>query len=173
VPADDPTGWRAFDSRGRPVPFSVTMQDATSITAIEVSQDGTRMLVLGSTDRGMTAFVAGIVRSSTGVPLALTTSRYPVTVPASSTPLDATWVDASGTSVAVLAQDETGDSVSEQQLGGLPSALARLSTADTLVGGDAPSDLRARLQNGSIAELSGSSWSSDPTAGADVLFVQR
>jgi hypothetical protein len=45
--------------------------------------------------------------------------------------------------------------------------------ADTLVGASNLKDLRSRLQNGSIAELSGSVWSSEPGGAADVLFVQR
>ncbi len=173
VPSNDPTGWRAVDSHGRSVPVSVPMPQVTSITAIEASRDGTRMLVLASTDRGPTAFVAGIVRDTAGVPLALTAERYAVAVPASTTPLDATWVDAKGSSVAVLAQDDSGESVTVQQLGGLPSTLGRLSMADTLVGATSLKDLHARLQNGSIAELSGSAWTSEPSAAADVLFVQR
>ena len=173
VPSNDPTSWRAIDARGRGLSVSVQMPDVTSITAIEASRDGTRMLVLASTDRGPTAFVAGIVRDTSGVPLALTTERYAVEVPPSTAPRDATWVDAQGSSVAVLAQDDTGESVTVQQLGGLPSTLGRLSMADTLVGATSLKDLRARLQNGSIAELAGNVWSSDPAEGADVLFVQR
>jgi hypothetical protein len=131
------------------------------------------MLVLASTERGPIAFVAGIVRDAAGVPLALTSQHYEVDVPASTAALDATWVDAAGSSVAVLAQDDTGDDVTVQQLGGLPSSVGRLSMADTLVGATSLKDLRARLQNGSIAELSGAVWSTEPTGAADVLFVQR
>ncbi|MCU1472072.1 GerMN domain-containing protein [Amnibacterium sp.] len=173
VPQADPNSWRAVDARGHVVSVAVTMQDVTSIIAIEASRDGTRMLVLASTDRGPIAFVAGIVRDTSGVPLALTSQHYDVDVPASTTALDATWVDAAGSSVAVLAQDDTGDDVTVQQLGGLPSSVGRLSMADTLVGATSLKDLRARLQNGSIAELSGAVWSTDPSVAADVLFVQR
>jgi hypothetical protein len=173
VTSAGPNDWRAADAHGRAVSVAVTMQDVTSIIAIEASRDGTRMLVLASTDRGPIAFVAGIVRDSSGVPLALTTERYAVQVQASTTALDATWVDAQGSSVAVLVQDDTGDDVTVQQLGGLPSAVGRLTMADALVGATNLKDLRARLQNGSIAELSGSVWSSEPSGAADVLFVQR
>lgn len=173
VPSNDPTGWRATDSHGHSVSVSVPMPEITSITAIEASRDGTRMLVLASTERGPTAFVAGIVRDTGGAPLALTAERYAVAVPASTTPLDATWVDAKGSSVAVLAQDDSGESVTVQQLGGLPSTLGRLSMADALVGATSLKDLRALLQNGSIAQLSGNAWSSEPSESADVLFVQR
>ncbi|HEV7622980.1 MAG TPA: GerMN domain-containing protein [Amnibacterium sp.] len=173
VSAGDPNAWKAFDSRGHAVSVAVTMQGVVSITAIEVSTDGTRMLVLATTDRGPIAFVAGIVRDASGTPLALTSERYEVEVPASTTALDATWVDVAGSSVAILAQDDTGDSVTVQQLGGLPSTVGRLSMADTLVGATGLKDLRARLQNGSIAELAGTLWASGPAEAADVLFVQR
>ncbi|MGN6744098.1 MAG: GerMN domain-containing protein [Amnibacterium sp.] len=175
VPAGDPTAWKAFDSRGDTVAVTVSMPAGVlSVTAIEASRDGTRMLVLADTQAGPTAFVAGILRDTVGAPIALTTDRYLVDVPASSTALDATWVDAPGSSVAVLTQDDTGESVSVQQLGGLPSSAGRLSTAETIVGATTLKDLRALLQNGAIGELSGSVWQSvEPAGSADVLFVQR
>jgi len=158
------------------VPFAAGVSGMTSIIAIEASRDGTRMLVLGQDQAGPKAFVAGIVRDSSGTPLGLTADRYSVDVPATTDPSldDATWVDAAGSSVAVLTQDDTGDSVSVQQLGGLSSAAGRLSTAVSIVGTSKLQDLRALLQNGSIAEVSGTVWqTTEPAGTADVLFVQR
>ena len=58
----------------------------------------------------------------------------------------------------MLTQDDTGDSVTVQQLGGLSSAAGRLSTTVSIVGTSKLEDLRALLQNGSIAEVSGTVW---------------
>lgn len=174
VPSGDPTAWRATDPLGHAVSVSVDMPDVVAITSIEASRDGTRMLVLARTQAGSTAFVAGIVRDTVGVPLALTMDRYLVDVPPSTTALGATWEDSAGTSVAVLTQDDTGDSVVVQQLGGLPGTAGRLSNAQSIVGDSQLGDLRALLQNGAIAELTGAVWQpAEPPGSATVLFVQR
>jgi hypothetical protein len=175
VPMADPAAWKVVDSRGRTVPFSAGISGMVEILAIEASRDGTRMLVLGQDQAGPTAFVAGIIRDSAGTPLGLTAARYSVAVPATTNPaVDATWVDPVGSSVAVLTQDDTGDSVSLQQLGGLSSGAGRLSTAVSIVGTSKLEDLRARLENSAIAEVSGTVWqTADPAGTADVLFVQR
>ena len=175
VPMAEPAAWKVVDSRGRSVPFAAGLSGMLSIFSIEASRDGTRMLVLGQDQAGPRAFVAGIIRDSAGTPLGLTAERYSVDVPATTNPQldDATWVDAAGSSVAVLTQDDTGDSVTVQQLGGLSSAAGRLSTTVSIVGTSKLEDLRALLQNGSIAEVSGTVWTAGPAGTADVLFVQR
>lgn len=175
VPGGDPTAWRVTDTRGRSSSMTVAMPGIAAVTAIEASRDGTRMLVLAQTPaQTPTAFVAGIVRDPSGAPVALTTERYLVDVPVSTQAVDATWEDANGSSVAVLTQDDTGDSVAVQQLGGLPGAAGRLSNAESIVGASQLSDLRALLQNGAIGELSGSVWQPvEPAGSATVLFVQR
>ncbi len=175
VPRTQPGSWRAFDARGHESAFDVAMPGVDEVTAIEASRDGTRMLVLAQSAAGPLAFVAGIVRDDSGAPIALTTARYSVPMPqGTATALDATWADADGSSVAVLTQDTTGEGVTVQQLGGVPSTVGRLSMARTLVGATNLKELRALLQNGSIAELGASVWqSSTPDPSVTVLFVQR
>jgi hypothetical protein len=172
VPKDDPQALRAFDARGHRSDVSVTMPSTASVVSIEASRDGTRMLVLVQTANGPSAL--GVVRDMAGAPIALTTDTYPVGLNAA-TALAATWVDVDGSSVAVLTGDQSGDSVTVQQLGGVSQTQSRLTSATAIVGGTTVNDLRALLApRGAIAELQGSVWQpTEPQANASILVVQR
>jgi hypothetical protein len=169
----DPTQLRAFDTKGHQSQLltGLTTTASTELAAIEVSPDGTRMLVLSQGDDGPKAFVAGILRGSDGTPTGLTEAHYPVTLPAG-TAIDATWVDAG--SVAVLESDPNGDQMTLQSLGGEARPLGRLQNAVAVVGGSGQDDLRALLSNGDLAELDNGVWQAvQPSTDAALLAVQR
>lgn len=174
VPVDDPTGLRAISAKGVRAPVAPRL-GGVQVSSIEVSPDGTRLLVLvvqpGSAPD---AFVAGIERSTDGTPTGLTIDRYPVVLNAERA-IDATWVD--DDTVAVLTSDSEGQnqSVSVQPLGGVPTTLGRLSNATALVGTSEQADLRAVLQNGDLVQWASGGWQPVPgvTTKVGALAVQR
>lgn len=174
VPADDPAGLIAVSSAGRVVRLPATTLGGTEVTKIEVSPDGTRLLVLVRRVAESVATVAGIQRSADGTPTGLSTDQYPLTVP-SGKATDATWID--DASVAILTSGNDGsDTVTAQQVGGLTTPIGRLSNATSIVGTSSKVDLRARDTTGNVLEPSTSAvWQNVfPTAvDVDVLAVQR
>jgi hypothetical protein len=169
VPRDQPDALVAHDRVGHAMPVAASFPAGAAIRSIEVSPDGSRMLALLETGSGAKAFVAGIVRDSSGRPLRLTAARFPVAV-AHGTAVDATWADQGA--VATITQDLDGDQVTVQVLGGESSSLGRLTGATDAVGATSRTDLTIRTQNGALSVRQGSVWT--PTGvTADVLAVQR
>jgi hypothetical protein len=174
VPTGDPSGLRARSVDGTTVSLGRRL-DLSTITSIEASPEGTRLLVLGLDDDSKpTAFVVGIERSEDGTPTSTTSAEWPVALNAARA-LSATWTDES--SVGVLTSDVDGQnqSVVLQGLGGVGSSLRRLASATQIVGGESQADLRALLQNGDVYTLNaGGDWEPLPAdQKVSVLAVQR
>jgi hypothetical protein len=176
VPTDSPSAIQA--SNGNETLNLFANIPGVTITAIEVSPDGTRMLVLVATNAGPTAFVAGIQRRANGTPTGLTStsSRYPVDLGGNTgNGLGATWVDDASVAVLVAAPDNSTDRVRVQQLGGAASSLADIPGAASIVGTSDPSDLRIRLATGELFVSNDQSWHQESAAApkVSVLAVQR
>jgi hypothetical protein len=178
VPAADPGGMRATSSKGDSVALDSRL-DLSTVTSIQASPDGTRLLVLGlDDDSNPSAFVVGIERSENGTPVGTTADDWPVQL-SSARALSATWTDES--SVAVLTSDADGQNqtVAMQLLGGVGATVRRVASAIQIVGGESQADLRALLQNGDVYTLnysgtSGSDWEQVPAdQKVSVLAVQR
>jgi hypothetical protein len=170
IPGDDPSGLTAFSTTGRKISLQEDLL-GTDILAIEVSPDGTRMLVLAKTQNGPQAFVAGIERAADGTPTGLTSSRYPVVVAAEGA-LDATWADDG--SIAVLTQQQQ-QAVTLTLLGGVSTPLGSIADATDIVGATGPDDLRARLQTGGLDVWNDPTWQPEfaTPVNVDLLAVQR
>lgn len=173
VPADDPSAMRVFDSDGRRSPFSADL-GGTAVRAIEVSSDGTRLLVLLDTGDGPEAFVYGILRDAKGRPTGLDSNRYPIGLDIAAA-RDATWVDQS--TVAVLTAGGSVQSVIVQQLGGIATTVGGLQDARQVIGATNEADLRVLLGSGAVLIFNRSSTGfaleSPASVGVDVLAVQR
>jgi hypothetical protein len=176
VPADSPSQMQAANSKGRIAPFFADLP-GSSVTSIEVSPDGTRMLVLvATTNSGPEAFVAGILRNPDGSPTGLTTSRYPVDMGGNTgRGIGATWVDDNTVAVLVAAPDYSTDRVQLQQLGGTASALGETVNATSIVGTSSQSDLRIRVQSGGLLVSDQQLWQEEGATApkVSVLAVQR
>lgn len=183
VPKDSLGGLRASNAKGRSVNVLGDLGGAT-VTSIEASPDGTRLLVFLQSatgpNAGPEAFVAGIKRSADGTPTGLTSARYPVDLGGNTgLGLDATWVDDGDVAVLVSAPDNSTDRVRIQQLGGFGSSLGQLTNATSIVGTSSPADLRIRLQTGDLFvwRSTVNAWQSESGSGAgvdvSVLAVQR
>jgi hypothetical protein len=175
VPRDDPRGLVAVDAKGQHIDLAGNLGGAT-VTSIEASPDGTRMLVLVQSATGPKAFVAGIERNSEGTPTGLTRAQYPVALGGNGgTGLDATWADDGNVAVLVSSTDNTTVRVRLQQLGGFGSSAGELANATSIVGGTSKDDLRIRLQTGDVWLRKANLWQSASASPADVsvLAVQR
>lgn len=180
VPKDSPTGLRASNAK-RTVDLAGDL-GGTSVIAIEVSPDGTRMLVFVQSatgpDAGPEAYVAGIERSVDGTPTGLTRARYAVDLGGNTgLGLGATWVDDGDVAVLVSAPDNSSDRVLSQQLGGFGSSLSQLTNATSIVGTSDQADLRVHLSTGDLFvwRSTVNAWQSEPGSAVDVsvLAVQR
>ncbi len=175
IPGDQPDGLRVTDRAGRDVPISVSLS-GTEVLAIEVSPDGTRLLVLLDATSGPEAYVYGIERDGEGRPTGLTSVRYPVSIGSDVTQaIDATWVDLSSVAVLVSA-GAAAQNVVVQQLGGVSEVLGLLYGAREIIGATTKDDLRARQSTGAVvhpAQLSGWTQEFGASVKVDVLAVQR
>jgi hypothetical protein len=175
VPTDSPSGLQASDTKGHTVALFANLP-GTSVTSIEASPDGTRMLVLVTTNAGPEAFVAGIQRNADGSPIGLTTARYRVDLGGNTgNPIGATWVDDGSVAVLVAAPDNSTDRVRMQQLGGTASSLADIPGAASIVGTTDTSDLRVRLTTGELLVSNDQPWHQESASApkVSVLAVQR
>ncbi|MBW4042401.1 MAG: hypothetical protein HIU86_09790 [Acidobacteria bacterium] len=175
VPADTPSGLQASDAKGDTINLVANLPD-TSITSIEASPDGTRMLVLAARNGVPDAFVAGIARNPDGSPTGLTADEYPVDLGGNTgAGIGATWVDDASVAVLVNAPDGSTDRVQLQQLGGTASSLADIPGAASIVGTTDTSDLRIRLTTGELLVSNGQPWHQESASApaVSVLAVQR
>jgi hypothetical protein len=176
IPSGAPDGLQAIDAKGRAIDLvsDIAGPEATVI-GIEVSPDGTRMLVLLNSATGPEAFVAGIARNPDGTPIGLTPARYDVALGGGGTGVDATWVDDGSVAVLASVPDNSTDRVSVQQLGGVALPLGQITNATSIVGTSDQQNLRVRLQSGALWIWTSNLWqpeSSDPVD-VSVLAVQR
>lgn len=169
VPSEDPGAVLAFRRDGSSTEVATPWPEASSITSLQVSRDGTRIAALVTTASTTRLVVAAVTRSEpTGPPTAIgdlyeldeTTNR----------PVAVTWVD--DRSVAALTEDDEGDGEIEVYTIGSSSMIApALAGATTVVGANTPQQIRALLGTGEIRVRSGSGWQTRAT-GIQVLATQ-
>lgn len=171
VPADSPSGLQASNGR-RTVDLGVSDLTGASVSAIQASPDGTRLLVLVQSPSGPRAYVAGIERTADGSPTALTGSDYEVDLGGvSGVGTSATWIDDS--SVAVVVHGQDNDRVRSQQLGGLSAALGQFANVSSIAGTSGLDDLRIRV-GGNLYVWNDPNWQQESTSTpVQVLAVQR
>ncbi len=146
----------AFGADGQEYPVQSALPQDAAIVSIDVSRDGTRLLVYATTPVGPKLYVAGIIRqqgsnepTALGVPLEL-----PV---ATSKPVDATWVDER--TVATVSQGGEAAPVTLIEIGGPSTALGTVSVADAIAGGNNGTDgLRVLRPDGEIWRTQGGGW---------------
>lgn len=122
----------AYEFDGTPHLVATTgLPAGARIVSLDVSRDGTRLLMYLSTDVGARLVVAGIIRSD-NVPITLgEIVELPVSA---SEPVDATWVNER--TVAVLARSGETSPVTLFEIGGPSSSLGQVAGALSIVGGN-------------------------------------
>ncbi len=167
VPSTDASAIQATGTDG--VEHTVTSLIPTNATVVSlnVSRDGTRVLIYLSTSGGPRLVVAGIVRRS-GVPTGL---GQLLDLPVSSArPIDATWVDS--TTVAALGFDGVEDTVISYVIGGSPGDTSTTDDAVRLVGGSDADPLRLLTGSGQVQQLRASGWQNIGVV-ASILATQQ
>lgn len=175
VPSDEPGELIASNAKGQSIDLVAPLGGAT-VTEIEASPDGTRLLVLVQSVSGPRAYVVGIQRNADGTPTGLTAARSAVALGGNvGQGIDATWAEDGYVAVLVSSPDNTTDRVRLQQLGGLGTSLGEIANATSIVGSTSRDDLRIGLQTGDIWTQQSNIWQSESTSPLDVsvLAVQR
>ncbi|MFC5503356.1 LpqB family beta-propeller domain-containing protein [Lysinimonas soli] len=167
VPANRPGAIIAYDAQGKP--HSVAFSYDGQVVSLDVSRDGTRVMIALETASGPKLLVAGVVRDKDLVPTALGQPVYPAI--GTGALVDATWID--NGSVAVLAHDGATTSVNAYQLGGQSVALGTVDNAIQIVGGNGQAGLRVLDSGGSIFSPSGSFGWQDTGLNASFLASQQ
>lgn len=167
VPSDDASAIRATTTDGVPHSIESTIPKHSTVVSLDVSHDGTRILVYLKTGAGPRLVVAGIIRHD-GVPTGLgPLLDLPVS---SATPIDATWVDTD--TVAALGSVGDTDSVIAYLIGGSPGLPSTTTDAVGLVGGSDLESLRLITATGQVQQLRSSGWQ-DLGVSATILATQQ
>jgi hypothetical protein len=167
VPSSDPDGIQVAGSDGVPHEVASGLPADATVVSLDVSRDGTRVLIYLSTTTGPRLLVAGVIRRA-GIPTSL---GDPLDLPVSAdNPIDATWVDPS--TVAALGSDSNGDDVTSYVLGGSPGDESRTDGALRLVGGVDSDSLRLLTDTGDVQQLRASGWQSI-VSGVVLLATQQ
>ncbi|MDH6181648.1 hypothetical protein M2152_001830 [Microbacteriaceae bacterium SG_E_30_P1] len=143
-----------FEADGTPVNVANPLPADAQVVSLDVSRDGTRLLVYLSTAFGPKLLVAGIVRQQgTNAPTAL---GEPLELPIpSGEPVDATWV--SDRSVATIARSGESSPVTVIEIGGPSAALSAAGQGVGITGGnDGTAGLRVLEADGSVLSPRGS-----------------
>ncbi|HEY5229572.1 MAG TPA: LpqB family beta-propeller domain-containing protein, partial [Galbitalea sp.] len=168
VPSTDASAIRAVGSDGVVHSITSTLPPGATIVSLDVSHDGTRLLVYLSTSSGPRLIVAGVVRRA-GVPTALSTPLLDLPV-SSAVPIDATWVDPM--TVAALGSNGGDDTVISYVIGGSPGDASTTEGGVRLVGGTNSDTLRLLTESGQVEQLRATGWQNINVV-ASILATQQ
>ena len=136
------------------------------LISMDVSRDGTRVLLTVIEPLGPRVYVAGVIRDADNVPTRLNVeSGLDVGLGATS-PVDAAWIDER--SVAVLVAGEDGTTVTTYEIGGPSSSLGPIDGGTALVGGNFGADGIRVLADGQLWQHRASGWLA---TGIDALYL--
>lgn len=167
VPSGEPGAIIAYDTAGKahPVAFSY---DGT-VVSMDVSRDGTRVLLALATSSGPKLLVAGIIRDKDLIPTGLGPPVYPAI--GGGAMIDASWVDSE--SVVVLSQDGSSTAVDTYDIGGQKQSLGVLDDGVAVVGGNGGDGIRVLGSSGTVYSPSGSFGWQDTGLHASFLASQQ
>ncbi len=150
IPAGDPEGLRATNEDLET--HAIALGADGRVTAIELSRDGSRLLVALSTADGPRLFVAGVLRDADLAPVALGT---PYELVPGGAIIDVAWVD--GQHVAVLTAGDSGSTVQVLALGGPTESLGQVDGI-AIVGGNFQQGIRVLAADGTVMRPGTGNW---------------
>jgi hypothetical protein len=126
------------------------------LVSMDVSRDGTRVLLTVIEPLGPRVYVAGVIRNADNVPTSLSVQSGLDVGLGAVTPIDAAWIDER--SVAVLTSGEDGTEVTTFQIGGPSSSLSPIEGGTAIVGGNFGADGIRVLAGGQLWQHRASGW---------------
>ena len=168
VPREDPGAVRAYLPSGDPVDVADAWSGATSISAMALSRDGTRVAAAVMAGGRTMVWVAGVVRDGDNVPVRLSAPVQQLAVVAG-TGVGITWID--DMSVGVLGRGESQSVVVEQLVGGPTASSVAAPDMASIAGGTGISSLRLRAEDGTLLVKRGTVW--QPTATGILLLATQ
>ncbi|HXH36719.1 MAG TPA: LpqB family beta-propeller domain-containing protein [Plantibacter sp.] len=164
VPSAAPTALLAHDAAGGSVQVATSWTGAASISSIQISREGTRLVALLRDGAQSRLVAAAIIRGDRNAPTRL---GDPVELRVMSQEADTvTWID--DITVAVLLDDAAAVTIVTQQIGGRSAPVTPLADVVNLVGGNGLTQLRAITADGKLLLPRGASWQE---AGDEVRFI--
>lgn len=160
VPSDAPGSLIAYAPDGSAIPVSTNWPDATSITSLALSRDGTRLVALYNDGVASRLVVTAVLRGDgdlrnapqeLGPPLELAVNE--------GRPLGTTWVNEL-TIVTLSGQSNGETALVSQQIGGPSQNIEGAAGAIALSGGNAARELRLLTNDGMLLQRRGLSWQS-------------
>jgi hypothetical protein len=122
-----------FDSQGGEHQLQSALPADATVVSIDLSRDGTRMLLYLSTPVGPRLVVAGVVRETGNVPIGLGELRD-LSTSSTEAPVDAAWVD--DRHVATLSSAGSTTPVTVYEIGGPTAAFGSVISGGSIVGGN-------------------------------------
>jgi hypothetical protein len=153
VSASSPAAVHAYSPAGKPISVAGAWPEASHITAMALSRDGTRLAAIVTVGGQPQVEVAGIVRGTDGAPQNLGQPMVLGSLPGNG--LDLTWLD--DTTVGVLGHDSAGITVIAQTVGG-PSTETAGPSGATTIAGSTGTVVRVRSADGTLYSQRGSNW---------------
>ncbi|HKT56916.1 MAG TPA: LpqB family beta-propeller domain-containing protein [Microbacterium sp.] len=153
VPAGSPSDVSAYSPVGRPISVAGAWPEASRITAMALSRDGTRLAALVTAGGQFQLDIAAVVRASDGAPQSLGQPAVLATLPGAG--IDLTWLD--DTTVGVLAHSSDGIGVIAQTVGG-PGSETAGPAGTTTIAGSTGTVVRVRTSDGAMYNQRGSNW---------------
>lgn len=138
-----------------PLDTSALPSQGARIVSMDLSRDGSRILLYLSIGGAPRLVVAGVIRNEDNVPDRL--GEF-VELPIDNlTPIDATWV--SGSVVATLSRSGADAIVTSVDIGGPSTVLGRVAGGKTIAGGNGGTDgIRVLTSDGDLFKPRGNGW---------------
>lgn len=167
VPRDAPQAVESHLPDGRTIAVAGAWPEASQITAMAVSREGTRMAALVTSGGRVMVWVAGIVRGADDVP---TLGVPRVLGQVAGNGIGLAWLD--DTTVGVLSGGEDGTTVLSQLVGGPGSTTIGPVDATAIASGASGGTIRLRGDAGTLYVRRGTNWQVS-TSGILVLATQQ
>jgi hypothetical protein len=160
----------AFDSQGGEHGLQSALPQDASVVSIDMSRDGTRLLLYLSTPVGPRLVVAGVVRETGNVPIGLG-ELLDLPIASADAPVDAAWVD--DRHVATLSSTGSVTPVTVYEIGGPTTSFGEVGTGVSIVGGNGGDDGLRVLAAGEVWRPQGSGGWVDTGTAASFLATKQ
>jgi hypothetical protein len=156
----------AYGLDGEEHPVATGLPAEAGLVSMDVSRDGTRVLLTVIEPLGPRAYVAAVIRDADNAPDRLNV-EYGLDIGlGADTPIDATWIDER--SVAVLTVGSEGAEVTAYEVGGPSASLGTIEGATQIVGGNFGDDGLRVLAGGEVWQRRAAGWQA---TGVEVQYL--